>query len=135
MAAPSRAQSKWWMDEPIRFLQTNLRETDSTVDPKVPAQQVADFPANTLLLNMGGIVAQYPTQMPFHVPSRHLPHRQHALTILSEALERYDVDGLFIQHVRQPVHGLQRRADGPLPLRGVQGGVPEALRPRAAGDR
>ena len=31
------------------------------------------LPANTLLFNMGGIVAQYPTRVGFHYPSPHLP--------------------------------------------------------------
>ena len=67
------AQSRWWLDEPIRFLQTNLSETDSTVDPKALVAAVAEFPANTFLINMGGIVAQYPTKVPFHYASAFLP--------------------------------------------------------------
>jgi Hypothetical glycosyl hydrolase 6 len=160
------AQSRWWMDEPIRFLQTNLRELDSTVDPQALVRQVAEFPANTFLVNMGGIVAQYPTRVALHYPSRHLPpgrdlfgevlkeaqsrsmrvvgrfdlsktqkpvydahpewfftrtngephvynglystcinggyYRQHALAILTEALERYEVDGLFFNMFGNP---------------------------------
>jgi hypothetical protein len=61
------------MDEPVRLVQTNLRETDSTLDAMRLVQQVAEFPANALLFNMGGIVAQYPTRVPFHYPSPHLP--------------------------------------------------------------
>jgi hypothetical protein len=165
-AAGQRDASRWWMDEPIRFLQTNLRELDSTVDPKALVQQVADFPANTFLVNMGGIVAQYPTRVAFHYPSRYLPegrdlfgqvlkqaharsirvvgrfdmsktqkavhdahpewfftrangepyvynglystcingnyYRQHAVEILGEALDRYDVDGLFFNMFGNP---------------------------------
>src|SRR5262245_37024705 len=160
LTASAAAQSKkWWLDEPVRFLQTNLSETDSTVDPKALVAAVADFGANTFLVNMGGIVAQYPTRVPFHYPSAFLPpsralfgellrdahargirvvgrfdlsktqkaafaahpewffkrangepaiysglystcingnyYRQHAMTILAEALDRYEVDGLF----------------------------------------
>src|SRR5688572_14017508 len=164
--ASQSGQSRWWMDEPIRFLQTNLSETDSTVDPKTLVDAVAGFGANTFLMNMGGIVAQYPTRVPFHYPSVHLPpgrdlfgevlreahakrirvvgrfdlskaqkpvfdahpewffkradgqpaiynglysacinghyYRQHALTILTEALERYPVDGLFFNMFGNP---------------------------------
>ena len=64
---------RWWKREPIRFLQTNLSENDSTVDPKALVAAVADFGANTFLMNMGGIVAQYPTRVPFHYPSTFLP--------------------------------------------------------------
>ena len=160
------ADRRWWKREPIRFLQTNLSETDSTVDPKALVAAVADFGANTFLMNMGGIVAQYPTRVPFHYPSAFLPkgrdlfgdvvreaharrirvvgrfdlsktqkpvydahpewffrrangdpviynglystcingayYRDHALTILAEALERYDVDGLFFNMFGNP---------------------------------
>ncbi len=155
----SAAPPRWWMDEPIRLIQTNLRETDATLDAARLARQVAEFPANTLLFGMGGIVAYYPTRVELHYPSAHLPqgrdlfgdllreahargirvigrfdlsktqkavydarpewffrrasgepviysglystcinggyYREHARKILSEALERYPVDGLF----------------------------------------
>jgi hypothetical protein len=164
--AQTTQQRRWWMDEPIRFLQTNLRELDSSLDPQRLVRQVAEFSANTFLVNMGGIVAQYPTRVSFHYPSRHLPegrdlfgevvkeahagsirvvgrfdmsktqkavydahpewfftrangepyvynglystcingdyYRRHALEILGEALDRYDVDGLFFNMFGNP---------------------------------
>ncbi|HEY7500022.1 MAG TPA: hypothetical protein VH740_15990 [Vicinamibacterales bacterium] len=169
--------ARWWVDEPIRFLQTNLSETDSTVDPKALVAAVADFGANTFLVNMGGIVAQYPTRVPFHYASAFLPpsrdlfgdvlreaharrvrvvgrfdlsktqkaafdahpewffkrangepaiynglystcingsyYRQHALTILVEALERYEVDGLFFNMFGNPTADYSGVAMGP----------------------
>jgi hypothetical protein len=73
LGLPALAQEGWWMKEPIRWLQTNLRETDSNVNPKELVARLADFRANVLLLNMGGIVAQYPTRIEFHYPSPYLP--------------------------------------------------------------
>ena len=177
-SAPARsADGQWWKHEPIRFLQTNLSEKDSTVDPKALVSAVADFGANTFLMNMGGIVAQYPTRIPFHYPSAFLPpgrdlfgdvvreaharrirvvgrfdlsktqkavfdahpewffrradgqpviynglystcingnyYRQHALTILAEALERYEVDGLFFNMFGNPTTDYSGVATGP----------------------
>ncbi len=164
--AQTPADSRWWMTEPVRFLQTNISETDSTADPAALVSAVAEFGANTFLLNMGGIVAQYPTKVPFHYPSVFLPpgrdlfgdvvrlaharrirvvgrfdlsktqkaaydahpewfftrangepaiynglystcingayYREHAMTILAEALDRYDVDGLFFNMFGNP---------------------------------
>jgi hypothetical protein len=168
---------RWWMDQPIRFLQTNISEKDSTLDPAHLVQQVADFPANTFLFNMGGIVAQYPTRTPFHYPSPHLPpgrdlfgeviklaharrirvvgrfdlsktqkavfdahpewffervngepaiynglysvcinggyYREHALKILTEALERYEVDGMFFNMFGNPSTDYSGQPMGP----------------------
>jgi hypothetical protein len=153
------AQSRWWMEEPIRLVQTNLRETDAGLDAARLARQLAEFRANTLLIGMGGIVAYYRPQVEFHYASPQLPpgrdlfgemlkeahargirvigrfdlsktqkpvydahpewffrrsngqpviyhglhstcinggyYREHGLKILAEALERYEVDGLF----------------------------------------
>jgi hypothetical protein len=180
LVGPPRAQTtdqRWWQRQPIRFLQTNLSETDSTVDPTALVAAVADFGANTFLMNMGGIVAQYPTRVPFHYPSAHLPagrdlfgevvreaharrirvigrfdlsktqrpvfeahpewffrrangdpvvynglysacinggyYREHALAILTEALERYEVDGLFFNMFGNPSADYSGVATGP----------------------
>jgi hypothetical protein len=171
------AQPRWWMEEPVRLLQTNLRETDSSLDAQRLVRQIAEFPANTLLLNMGGIVAQYPTRVEFHYPSPHLPpggdlfgevlkeahargirvigrfdlsktqkavfdahpewffkrangepaiynglysacinggyYREHAMKILTEALERYEVDGLFFNMFGNPATDYSGNSMGP----------------------
>lgn len=149
----------WWMREPIRWIQTNLRQTDASLDPARLVSELADYRANVLHFSVGGIVAFYPTRVPFHYPSPHLPpgrdllgdvireaharkirvvgrfdlsktrkevfdahpewffrkasgepvvynglystcinggwYRGHAMKILAEALERYELDGLF----------------------------------------
>jgi len=72
-AACRGAEPRWWIDKPVCILQTNLSEWNSTLDPQRLVAQVADFPADTFLLNMGGIVAQYPTSVEFHYASPHLP--------------------------------------------------------------
>src|SRR5512142_1850622 len=73
LLAAACARAGWWVDEPVRLVQTNLRQTDAALDPARLVRQVAEFPANTLLFGMGGIVAYYPTKAPFHYPSPHLP--------------------------------------------------------------
>lgn len=157
LAAPTR--DGWWMREPIRWVQTNLRQTDAGLDAVRLAGQLAAMRANVLLQGMGGIAAYYPTTVEFHYPSPNLPpgrdmfgdvlrecharkirvvgrfdlsktpkrvfdahpewffrqasgepviynglysvcinggyYRVQAMKILGEALDRYDVDGLF----------------------------------------
>ena len=62
--AVGAADGQWWKQEPIRFLQTNLSENDSTVDPRTLVGAVADFGANTFLMNMGGICLLYTSPSP-----------------------------------------------------------------------
>jgi hypothetical protein len=55
----------WWMEEPLRMIQCNLRETDGGLDPEKLVQTVKGFDANTLMVGAGGISAFYPTELPF----------------------------------------------------------------------
>jgi hypothetical protein len=67
------AADGWWMTEPIRWVQTNLRQTDAGLDAARLADQLADMRANVVLMGMGGIAAYYPTAVAFHYPSPNLP--------------------------------------------------------------
>src|SRR5450755_1962732 len=67
------AQEAWWMKQPIRWVQTNLRENDAAMDPKKFIADVADFDANALLMAMGGISAFYPSQVQYHYVSPYIP--------------------------------------------------------------
>lgn len=105
-SAQSPARS-WWLEEPIRFFQTNLPETASTLDAKRYIDQIADFPANTILFNLGGIVAQYPTEVPFHYVSPHMPPRRDLFReVLDEAHARnIRVIGRFdLSKTQKPVY-------------------------------
>jgi len=67
------AAQGWWMREPIRWVQTNFRQTDAGGDPAELVRQVAEMRANVLHAGMGGIAAYYPTAVAFHYPSPDLP--------------------------------------------------------------
>lgn len=57
---------QWWKKEPWRMIQTNLREIDFA--GATPTQFVADlqaFDANIVLLNAGGIIANYTSKLEF----------------------------------------------------------------------
>ncbi|HYW43449.1 MAG TPA: family 10 glycosylhydrolase [Bryobacteraceae bacterium] len=166
LCAVSEGQQDWWMREPIRWLQTNLRETDASLDPGKYVAEVSEFNANVLLMAMGGISAFYPSRVQYHYVSPSIPsghdtfgevlkqaharsirvvgrfdfskarkdayeahpewffkrsdgepavynglyqacvnggwYREKAVEILTEALERYDVDGLFFNMFSNP---------------------------------
>lgn len=166
----------WWMSEPIRWLQTNLRETNSALDPKKFVDDVAAFNANVLMLNASGITAHYPSNIQYEYVSPYLPkghdmfgevlkeaharkirvvsrwdfskthkdvfdahpewffkmadgqpaiynglylacingdwYHKKALEILSEALDRYDVDGCFFNMFSNPATDYSERQLG-----------------------
>jgi hypothetical protein len=63
---PGRYDSTWWNRTPLRFIQTNLREIDVDMDQDIYIQSLLDVSANLVLINVGGIVANYPTSLDFH---------------------------------------------------------------------
>lgn len=58
--------AKWWTDKPRRLIQTNLREIDVDMDIEKFIKSIKDYSADTLLLNVGGIVANYETELDYH---------------------------------------------------------------------
>jgi hypothetical protein len=66
-------QQGWWMTQPIRWVQTNLRENDASLNPKQFVDEIADFNANALLMAAGGISAFYPSSVQFHYVSPFIP--------------------------------------------------------------
>ena len=62
---PGRYDASWWNRAPFRLVQTNLREIDATMDVDAYVQSMVDASVNTVLINVGGIVANYPTKLPY----------------------------------------------------------------------
>ena len=67
------AQSRW--RHPFNILQTNLQEIDADMDVDAAVEAVIDAGADTWMLNAGGIVSFYPTDLPFQTRDPHLDRR------------------------------------------------------------
>lgn len=67
-------RSGWW-DAPFRVFQTNLREIDANLDVEVTLDDIQAHGADTWLLNVGGILSHYPTDLPFQTRNPHLADR------------------------------------------------------------
>jgi len=66
-------KEEWWLKEPFRLIQTNLREIDVIdFDIDVYVNSLKDIGANTVLINVGGIVANYYTDLEFHYQNPNL---------------------------------------------------------------
>lgn len=65
--------SPWWESFPWREIQTNLREIDmQDIDAAQVVRDLQTFKANVLMINAAGIIASYPTELPFHFQSPYL---------------------------------------------------------------
>ena len=63
----------WWK-QPLRVLQTNLQVKDTPLmDPEKIARETEELAANTLVVNVGGIYAWYPSTVKFHHVNEYLP--------------------------------------------------------------
>ncbi|MBM7570088.1 beta-galactosidase trimerization domain-containing protein [Aquibacillus albus] len=63
----------WWKDRPWRQIQTNLREIDMVdIDAEQYVAELQEFKANVAMINTSGIIASYPTKLPYHFQSQYL---------------------------------------------------------------
>ncbi len=63
----------WWQDKPWRMVQTNLREIDMRdIRAERMVADLLDLKATAVLFNCAGIIASYPTKLPFHYQSPYL---------------------------------------------------------------
>ncbi len=62
--------TNWWTTHPWRQIQTNLREIDMIdIDAAQVVADLQSFKATLLMINAAGIIASYPTDLPFHFQS------------------------------------------------------------------
>lgn len=94
VTSPNRASAledqPWWMT-PQRMIQTNLREIDAQMDLDDYIESLKTYRANVVLFNVGGIVANYPTDLPFHYRN---PFMKNDFT--GEVVERLHREGMRI---------------------------------------
>lgn len=64
---------QWWLDRPVRLIQTNLREIDAIdFDTDRYCRDIEASGANAVLINVGGIVANYPSKLKYQYVNPHL---------------------------------------------------------------
>lgn len=86
---PGRFDSTWYNRAPMRFIQTNLREIDASMDVDAYIQSLLDASANVVKFNVGGIRAFYPTRLPYHYKSPYLEG-----DLVGEVIEKFHEHGI-----------------------------------------
>ena len=65
-------ESKWWLNKPHRLYQSNLRDIDVDFDIDEYIRLVKEYKATAVMFNVGGIVANYPTELHYHYRNPYL---------------------------------------------------------------
>ena len=69
---PGSYDGTWWNRAPVRLIQTNLREIDALMNTDAYVQSMVDASASVVMLNVGGIVANYPTKLDYHFKNQYM---------------------------------------------------------------
>ncbi|KAL4882332.1 glycosyl hydrolase 6-domain-containing protein [Aspergillus karnatakaensis] len=83
---------KWWR-KPFSMLQTNLREIDASMDVDKVASYIAELGVDAWLIGVGGIQAQYPTDLDFHSKNSLVAQRKNG-DLISDAFAAASARGL-----------------------------------------
>ncbi len=82
----------WWKQNNLRLFQTNLPAYEAaTLDPDSLLTDLEHFSANTLLINAGGIMAFYPTELEYHYTNPYLKG-----DMLGEVIEKCHQAGIRV---------------------------------------
>ncbi len=91
-SAQVKPLDEWWLKEPYRLVQTNLREIDARdFDLDVYVNSIKDIGANVVLINVGGIVANYYTELEFHYRNPYLKS-----DMIKEVTDRLHKEGIRV---------------------------------------
>lgn len=90
-AVSGEGTKAWWLSKPMRLVQTNLREIDATLDVERYMQHIRQFKPNVVMINVGGIVANYPTELDCHYRNPNLKG-----DLVGKLIERLHADGIRV---------------------------------------
>lgn len=92
LGAQVEQKAGWWLEEPFRLIQTNLREIDAIdFDVDVYVQSLKDVGANAVLINVGGIVGNYYTELEYHYQNPNLK-----FNLIREVVDRLHGEGIRV---------------------------------------
>ena len=82
----------WWKANNLRVIQTNLPAYEAAIlDPDSLVADLKYFSANTLIINAGGIMAFYPTQLEYHYSNPYMKEN-----MLGEVIAKCQENGIRV---------------------------------------
>jgi hypothetical protein len=92
LIAQVQQRAQWWLEEPFRLVQTNLREIDAIdFDLDVYVNSIKETGANIVLINVGGIVANYYTGLDYQFQNPNL-----RFDMIEEVTNRLHQEGIRV---------------------------------------
>ncbi|MEM6910693.1 MAG: beta-galactosidase [Verrucomicrobiota bacterium] len=94
LATPSLAEDGpgWWMTEPVRLVQTNIPiQMWENLSAEELIDSVQELGGNTWLFNVGGIYANYPTELSFQAKNPFLAERGDLMEEIYRLAEERDI--------------------------------------------
>lgn len=82
-------QEHWWTKKPMRLIQTNLREIDASLDVETYVNTIKDYNANIVIFNVGGIVANYETELPYQYKNPYM-----TVDFAGDIIKKLHADGI-----------------------------------------
>ena len=96
----------WWTDRPWRLIQPNMREIDLIdINPDRFVADLLEFKANVVMLSTSGIVANYPTKLPYHFRNPYT--EEHTMKSIIDACHKADIRVIArmdFSKVRREIH-------------------------------
>ena len=81
--------SEWWRRNPMRMIQTNLREIDTDFDVDWYVKDLKSYKADVVLFNTGGAVSNYPTHVEDHYQNPFLRN-----DLVGEVIDKVSREGI-----------------------------------------
>ena len=81
-----------WYEQPMRVMQYNLQVADTPgMDAAKIARETEELACNVVVMNVGGIYAWYPSQVPYHHVNEFLPRDRDLLRELIDAFHQRNI--------------------------------------------
>jgi hypothetical protein len=81
----------WWKRNNLRVMQANLPAYEGGLNPDSLVADLLYFSANTLIINAGGIMAFYPTKLPYHYTNPYMKEN-----MLREVIQKCHDNGIKV---------------------------------------
>ncbi|MDL2319425.1 family 10 glycosylhydrolase, partial [Eubacteriales bacterium OttesenSCG-928-A19] len=109
----------WWTENRMRMVQFNLVATNAAADTDRLVEQLKGFHANALMTGAGGIVAYYPSKLPYAYVSPYMGEKDMLGDLVKKCHEsgmrvigRFDFSKIHESIAEKHPEWLFRRADG-----------------------